>query len=105
MVVEENHLAPRRSGNNPIVPHTELWAEDAKGKFTGITKGILVRALDKDASNIFSYRTEPERQAYAVERAKITLKLELIGCNREIESTKRLVEQKTKSLSTRQTIC
>jgi hypothetical protein len=64
VVFDLDERLPRKSGSNPLTPHTEL-AQSVNGQPQFINGGATKVDITEDASAIFSYRSLAERELYA----------------------------------------
>ncbi|MBC8069713.1 MAG: hypothetical protein IAG13_15355, partial [Deltaproteobacteria bacterium] len=70
-VIEQDERLPRKSGANPLMPHTEL-AQRSGAANVFVTDPITTMAVGEDCSHIFGYRTAVERQQYADDMVRLS---------------------------------
>ncbi len=70
IVFELDERIPRKSGANPLTPHTELTQRNG-GDLVFFKGAIDKTDVGEDCSDIFGYRTPDERQRYADDMADL----------------------------------
>lgn len=101
IVFDENDLAPRKSGNNPLLPHTELWQRDGTA-FKSIKDPVATMDPDGDASQIFSCLSEEERKKIPAQKAALAdsmVEAEKLECQTAIQDAQKTIDQKQKDLA------